>query len=528
MCGETDNADRTPLNNLLNVIDVKHNRLIRLLPALATVAIALAISGCNSKSDTPEAESIVETSTAIKNFHLASDSKVMSDLDDVFFSIDLENAVVFNADSLPKGTDATKLVPVITFPSEMSEVTIQISGATSHNDTIFNYKSHPGDSIDFTGRTVLNVTAPDGVTRRSYIIKVNVHTTDPDSLIWDRMASSALPSRKPSPVDQKTVKHGNEIVSLIEESDASYTIAKTSDIFAGEWVKTEIDFPFPPSTRSFTATDDSFYILDESGNLYESADAIQWNSTGIVWTSITGAYGSHVLGMRADADGLTHTSYPADAALPETPVAADFPVSGTSDFATFTTKWSEYPVGMLTGGRTADGTLSDATWGYDGNIWAKLSAHPLPALEGATLVPYYIYRRIPDTQIYNEYPAWLVIGGRLADGSFNRTVYISYDNGVNWSAGSSLMQTPSFVPDMTFCDMAVVTAPLDANLSDAWTTRANPSRLPAMRLAYETDGYEIKWNCPYIYLFGGRLGDGTLNNVIWRGVLARLTFAPII
>ncbi len=55
-------------------------------------------------------------------------------------------------------------------------------------------------------------------------------------------------------------------------------------------------------------------------------------------------------------------------------------------------------------------------------------------------------------------------------------------------------------------------------------------RLPAgARVKYETEGDEIRWDCPYIYLFGGFGSEGeVLNDSVWRGALNRLTFKPII
>ena len=46
--------------------------------------------------------------------------------------------------------------------------------------------------------------------------------------------------------------------------------------------------------------------------------------------------------------------------------------------------------------------------------------------------------------------------------------------------------------------------------------------------ANEIDGYNVKWECPYIYLMGGEDAEGMLYNTIWKGVLNRLTFVPII
>ena len=36
-----------------------------------------------------------------------------------------------------------------------------------------------------------------------------------------------------------------------------------------------------------------------------------------------------------------------------------------------------------------------------------------------------------------------------------------------------------------------------------------------------------EWDCPYIYLVGGRDANGRVNNSIWRGAINRLTFVPL-
>ena len=114
----------------------------------------------------------------------------------------------------------------------------------------------------------------------------------------------------------------------------------------------------------------------------------------------------------------------------------------------------------------------------------------------------------------------MLVGGKKQDGEFNRTVYISYDNGVSWNPGNSSMQLPSMIPTMTDCDNVVVSSVRSANLSDAWKkgTRAD----------YTVDGDKIYWECPYIFLLGGYDPQHHLYDTIWRGVLTRLTFVPII
>lgn len=148
----------------------------------------------------------------------------------------------------------------------------------------------------------------------------------------------------------------------------------------------------------------------------------------------------------------------------------------------------------------------------------------IPALESASVIPYYNYRPSSDGKTMIEYSVWMLLGGRKADGTFNRTVYISYNNGVNWATGATSLQLPEEIPAMVGVDNIVSAREMSANISDAWKKSARRQA----RIKVETDGDIVTWECPYIYLFGGYAPDGTLYDTIWQGVLTRLTFTPII
>lgn len=490
---------------------------------LATVA-----GGCNSKEETDEDDAInyVETTTAVTGFRLSADSKRMAHMDSVFFSIDLDEGVIWNQDSLPKGTDITRLVPVVTFSRQMSAVSITVKGATTMADSTFNYKDSPNDSIDFSGTTVMSVTAPDGTSKRDYRIKINVHTIDIDSLAWSDTAVSPLPSRLGAPRRQKSVDLSGTALCLLEESDGSYTLSRNADLYSAQWEKTELTPGFTPAIESLTAAGRRLYMLDSEGTLHTSADGLAWENTGERWASIICGFGEAALGIRTDGEGLTHCHYPADAPVADGPVAADFPLTGHTNGGTFTTKWSATPVVLICGGRMASGELTGATWGFDGQRWTPISEHATPPMEGATLVPYYVFR---PAGIFKKdcYDGWLVVGGRLADGSYNRTVYMSDDNGVNWRKGSELTNLPDYLPATTGSDNIVMTTRLSSNLSDAWKT-GDPAAKGRRAPGYDVDGDTLSWECPFIYLIGGYRADGSLSDSIWRGALVRLRQAPII
>ena len=116
----------------------------------------------------------------------------------------------------------------------------------------------------------------------------------------------------------------------------------------------------------------------------------------------------------------------------------------------------------------------------------------------------------------------MIVGGTKTDGTLNRTVYISYDNGVNWGQGNELLQLPKEIPTMTECDNVVMNVRKKPSFPDAWKKAARRSH------NVEVDGDNIYWDCPYIYLIGGFGSDGKLYDTVWRGVIARLSFTPII
>ena len=176
------------------------NILKRLAPALA--GMALTLGACNSeKSDEPAYEPAL--SVAVHSFSISPNAKVMTNLDSVFFSIDLAHGVIFNADSLPRGTKIDKLVPKITFPSAVTKAEIEMTGGETRTGVV-DYKKSPTDSIDFSGNVTLTLATEDGSLSRQYTIKVNVHKMVADSIMWDRSAVAPLPSASPAPRVQGT------------------------------------------------------------------------------------------------------------------------------------------------------------------------------------------------------------------------------------------------------------------------------------------------------------------------------------
>lgn len=495
-----------------------------ILPAL--IALGAIFGACNKK-ESEEDDYEPALSVAVKSFSISPNAKILDNLDSVYFSIDLDKGVIFNADSLPMGTAVNKLVPIITYPSTVEKAVITMSGGSTREGTV-NYKDSPSDSIDFTGNVTLTLTATDASLSKTYRIKVNVHKTTPDSLMWDKVAISSLPSRAANPTAQKTLTFKDKVYSLIRETDNSLTLSNCNNPSDANWQKQQLNLSFNPDIRTLSASDDALYILSQEGSLFKSADGINWSDTGTDWINLIGGFGNSVLGLLSDGGVIKHDIYPRPAGYTPAAIPADFPTTGLSAFNSFSSKWAADPIGFFCGG-SRDGKLSGASWAFDGNSWAKISNNALPALQEALILPYFNYRKTTTSWIQTEYSVWLCIGGRLADGSVNDIVYITYDNGVNWMKAESLLQLPKHITPGYAADAVICNTPLEADLDAYWKSVKAAGRpdYPSTRVEYFIDGSDVDWDCPYIYLFGGYDGAGKLNTSVMRAVLARLTYAPI-
>lgn len=495
------------------------------------------ISACNSDSDTIVTENDFGN-CSVTSFSLAEDDSVLSGLDSVYFSIDLVNAEIFNADSLPKGTKIDKLlVEIGTSSASGCDLTFRLPGTS--RDTTISYLESPNDSINFAdGPVKLLITSYDGLSKYEYTIKVNVHQVVPDTLYWDQMARRDLPGTLAAPQLQKTVEFGGKVYCLTSDGEKA-SIAVSDNLFENDWSAADVTLPVGADVESFVASTEAMYILDENGNIYTSVDAQEWTPTGSRMDYVYGGYTDHLLGAVKTADGWKHVTYPATV---EKTVPTGCPVAGTSNLVAYQTKWSATPLAMFVGGRDASGNVVGSTWGYDGETWAKISNRDIDEREGVTLFPYFTPRVNESTWRVNERTVMIAMGGRYeaADGAVvSNLVYVSYDTGITWEEASDYLQLPSFMPEFASAQAIVINTTLDESTPrsavqpDGWMPMTG-NRLPvwATPVPFKATASRVikpvtEWECPYIYLFGGVDAAGDLHNSLWKGVIRRFTFAPL-
>lgn len=494
---------------------------------MLSALMLIAFYSCNSDSDTSY-EEILSSSVRITSFSLQEDDDVLANLDSVFFTIDLDGYRIFNADSLPYGTETTKLIPSLSLGSA-SAVEFIISGAKLHNDTTYNYLANPSDTIDFSGNVVLRIVSADTKVERKYTVNINVHQVKPDSLYWNKLAYRTLPTTLSNPTAQKAVDYNGKALCMAG-SNGMYTIGTTTDPSQNNWKISDVTFSFTPDISTLTASD-ALYMLDTEGNLYSSTDGMSWSATGIKMHTILGGYQGGILGIEQKADGYYHTAYPTSL-VDNVKVADGFPIEGASPMVTFSSEWSDATQAFVIGGRTAAGTLSRTTWGFDGAQWMEINTTDLPAYEDMTLFPYFCYKTDESDWSVSKQTTWIAMGGRDEEGNVSKDVYVSFDCGWHWHLGDEVMQLPDYIPAFAEAQVLVFSETLTARSTSVWK-EMQPREMPRWwviensELSRATKPIE-EWECPYIYLFGGVDTQGNLHNSIWRGVINRLTFKPVI
>ncbi|WP_287210975.1 DUF6242 domain-containing protein [Muribaculum sp.] len=510
--------------------------------AIAAIILGMGTSACNEDSSTFSTEGLdisydTNSNTAITSFSIKANKKILTGLDSVFFTIDLNKFSIFNADSLPKGTDVSKLLVNIG-NSGSSKIVIKYTDYKTQEKKELEYSSSNNtDSINFLDEVTVTVTSLNELQTKTYDIKVNVHKTEPDSLCWGSVQYAPLPSGG-TPTAQGTAMMNEKLYCFTTDAGGNVYMATTDTPDKTEsWAVQQLSMPFKPVLETLEATNSELYMLADDGTLYSSADAVSWQSTGQKWESTLGAINSTLTGIKQDNGKLFFACYPDKAGFNATEVPADFPVKGVSSMFVFKNKWSNEPQGVITGGRCADGSLTAYTWGFDGKKWAKFGSLPEnKALENITIFPYFTFKTDNTTWQTTEYSTLFALGGNEADGTIQRKVFISRDNGLNWHTGDNLLQLPSEMPSLTGAQAFVIKKELSVNsrsISSHCWKEIELKPLPAWYIVPDNTAASraitpiTQWDCPYIYMFGGYQQDGQLGNSIWRGVINRLTFKPL-
>lgn len=467
---------------------------------------------------------VLSNSVVLKEFSLQENEYVLENLDTVFFTIDLNKGLVYNVDSLPMGTDVSGLKVNMVYATSAS-AEFHVTGGKWMKDTVFTYNTE--DSIDFTGDVKFTIVSNDMSCTKTYTLKVNVHQIEPDTLYWSEMARRTLPSFT-TPIEQKTVNFDNSLYCFLRDTKG-YIMSVTQDP-SHKWEKERIELPFTPLLNTFTATENAMYILDENKDLYTSTNGKNWTACGVKMYNLLGNYGDLLLGLTEEDGKYKFAEYPVSEGFVATQVPADFPIKGASQMVKLDSEWAVSPQMIMVGGEKANGDFVGDVWGYDGNSWNIVSRMGMIPATGYTLFPYYCTYLDTESLKSITTKVLLAVGGWDKDIFIDREMYMSEDNGLTWILATECLQLPEYIESFTSAQAFVWNTTYYAesrSYSDEWVEMQ--TKLPAcMRVKSRTTEPITSWDVPYVYIVGGHNIHGQLYDNIWRGVINRLTFKPVI
>lgn len=354
---------------------------------------------------------------------------------DYKFSIDHLSRRIFNVDSLPQGTDVSKVVCNV---SALNNGGVFVEDLKEEGALQF-----VSDSIDLSVPRTFRVYASDGSGYESYRVEVNVHKQNSEEFVWTRHTASSdlatLEEMKAVMLDSKLFVYG-----LRDDKTVGYA---TND---GETWEELPELADKNAYRNMVVCNDIIYTLN-NGSLISSTDGKTWekiaDAPSIV--CLTAASYSDVYGLADNGtlselnleekvwandlfeDGADMSMLPAqDIAFVCYPAAmtyyADYVVmagtsDGVSDIASVWRKIVEY-----------DLQNGDDKWIYmdrnDGNQFA------LPQLKNLVMIYY-----------DNSLLAWGINGNEYSP------VYQSRDNGLVWRKDSKYKLPDPFTgEDATF------------------------------------------------------------------------------
>jgi len=207
-------------------------------------------------------------------------------------NINQRENTIENADSLPYGSQISKILTTVSFQSVLVHRPKDISKLAPEDTVWVTYSS--SDSIDFTNPREFLVLAADGSATRSYTVKVNVHKMNPDATVWDSLGVSELPTPAGCK-ERKMVALNGSLKVLTKAEDGSLSCFSRAADRTGEWKAETMQGAEGLVLETLQCTDGMAYASTETGSLLYSTDGVDWK------TRMLGTEGLRLVGVSSSS-----------------------------------------------------------------------------------------------------------------------------------------------------------------------------------------------------------------------------------
>ena len=340
------------------------------------------------------------------------------------FSIDQQMGVIYNADSLPIGTDVSKVKVNIT--ADTYGIYIVASA-----DSLWEEE----DSLNFEKPIQFKVLSETGVFGRIYIAKINVHQQNPDSMVWKKMTTNF-----PTEIQKQKAVFANSQIFVFAEQPSQVAVS-TMDINTNQWTSLQpIDIPTKADYASVMTWNSRFYILAQN-QLYTSGNGINWSKveTEQTFSQLTACISTNAIQKMIGIDMENHYIESTDGINWETygTIPDRFPTQNIS-FAAYPLTTNE-ALGkiVVTGFNESLSENGNWTWTQltSDQEWTDLSyetnQYLCPNFENPSMIHY-------NNQLY-------AFGGAINGDKDTKPFshfYSSIDNGITWEKLTELVMFP--------------------------------------------------------------------------------------
>ena len=333
------------------------------------------------------------------------------------FVINQHEGLIYNPDSLPFGTDVSKVVVDITADTEGIFI-------VAETDSLW----EETDSLNFKNPIQFKVISQAGTFGRTYTAKINVHQIDPDSMSWTRIESNFA-----SDIEGQKAVYANNHIYVFGEQNGQIIMTKANVSNATTWsAPVVLDIPGKIDYTSVMIWGNQFYILADN-QLYISSDASNWQKQEVshqisqLIANVHTSNNQKIIGVDVDnhyiesADGITWNQY-------ET-MPSEFPNSHIS-FASYAldTNSAFDKITLIGDNGVSTDTVTVA--------WTQLSSEN----EWIDLTPEYNNYGCPKfeniSMIHYNNKLYAFGGDAQHKGSIDAfsKFYVSEDNGISWTA----------------------------------------------------------------------------------------------
>jgi len=367
----------------------------------------------------------------IRSFSLQSDSVPL--LENVKFTIDQVNGLIYNKDSMPYGTEINlKVICRVDFEGYPSAVEV-LQAATGDSATW-----NTTDSLDFRDYVRFDIFSQNEKIMKRYFAQLNIHQQIPDSMAWNWFSHRLLGKA----IQEQKVIEQDGYFWMYVRSAGGYELYRTPIVDRRTWTPVTLTglsgktFLLP----QITEYEGIFYIPATDGTLYYSTNKTDWKSmeTAPAVKTLLGVINSNetVRTSSALAAVIQEDNAFFFAAMNENnqwekgvATPAGFPVSG---FGVTSYETAFYWHLVIAAGKDINGRLSNTVWEtMNGLNWVCSTDERYTIIskrEGAMVTHY-------DGKMF-------LIGGINASNTAERDIYYSQDRGITWALADSLLYLP--------------------------------------------------------------------------------------